>query len=151
VNLAALQAAIAGIDIPTATAATATEDGAPGIVKLAKSSDTASLTTAATPAGVAAQIAAKFSNSSASSGYFKLPDGMIIQAGLSGTIGDLASATVTFPIAFPSKCIAVVTSGTTNPGKTQSNDWITNVGQTSFVANNPGHQNIQYYWIAIGY
>jgi hypothetical protein len=65
VNLAALQAAIAGIDIPTATAATATADGTAGIVKLAASSNTTALDKAATPAGVAAQVAAKIPSSGA--------------------------------------------------------------------------------------
>jgi hypothetical protein len=63
VPLGFLQDAIAGIDIdvPAATAATATAAGQAGIVALAAGNDTTSWGVAATPAGVAAQVAAKIS------------------------------------------------------------------------------------------
>jgi hypothetical protein len=60
--------AVGDITIPTATAATATTDGTTaGIVKLAADSNTTSRITAATPAGVAAQV----SNAAAANQPFK--------------------------------------------------------------------------------
>jgi hypothetical protein len=44
----------------------------------------------------------QFPNSKTSNGYQKLPNGLIIQWGVSGTLSPSGSVTVTFPIAFPS-------------------------------------------------
>lgn len=61
---------------------------------------------------------ALFRSSLAASGYQKLPSGLIIQWGVTASIGTDASVTVTFPIAFPNACLCAVAQSNLTPGGT---------------------------------
>ena len=88
----------------------------------------------------------------ATSGYTKLPNGMIIQWGGYVGTGIAASAAQTFPIAFPNALFKVVTGGVNaaNGGHGDyQTSWTANglTGFTGYGYNNSGNCT----WIAIGY
>ena len=97
-------------------------------------------------------------NSLAASGYQKLASGVIIQWGTASATG-----TITFPVAFPTACRAVVGSGygsyipAGNPWMSYYSLMATGLTTTGFTNNNPGpgggsggFNNTQY-WVAIGH
>ncbi|KVK99929.1 gp53-like domain-containing protein [Burkholderia ubonensis] len=92
------------------------------------------------------RVGQPFANSLTSSGYQKLPSGLIIQWG-TGTTQSSGSVTLTFPVAFPTTCRSAT-----------ANNWgggTVYVGITSFSAAsmvvNSGSVGQNFTWIAIGY
>lgn len=87
----------------------------------------------------------------AASGYQKLPGGVIIQWGQTGTIGTDSSVTVTFPIAFPNACLCAVAQSTLAPGGTNGAAISTRgyTTTTMLVGNDASVAPAS--WIAIGY
>ena len=91
----------------------------------------------------------------ASSGYQKLPSGLIIQWGISANVSDDQRITTTFPITFPNNCFVVVpASGASAVGRSSfaevhSISWTT----SSVVFENLCNAGIttQARWLAIGY
>lgn len=96
-----------------------------------------------------------FSKSLATSGWQKLPSGLIIQWGVAGGVGDDAQITTTFPLTFPTNCFVVLsTSGASSLGRSSFAEihtisWTT----SSVVFENLGNAGITTNprWIAIGY
>lgn len=88
-------------------------------------------------------------------GYTKLPNGMILQWGNGGFSVGQSSNTLTFPIAFPNKCVVVncnlTGSSTVNPIDCMYS--IGNVTQHYFDVhyNKPRNEYQGVSWIAIGY
>ena len=90
----------------------------------------------------------------ASSGYQKLPGGLIIQWGRTGPVTKASSVNVTFPIAFPSACIA--SSGIAIVGADSNGSVVNNVGYPTVVGMTVrnGDSDTNYdstFWQAIGY
>jgi hypothetical protein len=87
----------------------------------------------------------------ATSGYQKLPGGLIMQWGNTGAMTGGQNKTITYPIAFPN---AVYNVQTTNIVSTDTNEitYVYNVGTTTFVVanSNPGSLT-GVYWFALGY
>ncbi|HEF4743292.1 TPA: hypothetical protein SAO08_003144 [Burkholderia multivorans] len=105
-------------------------------------------------AGVMDKIPA-FASSLASSGYQKLPSGLLIQWGITAGIPAASTGTTTFPIAFPTALRSVVatysnSSNTTTPSG-GSPFQIGASSATSFNLYNGGSASSSYMWIAIGY
>ena len=94
-----------------------------------------------------------WTNSKTTSGYQKLPSGIIIQWGVTASVSDGGSATVTFPIAFPT---ALLNAMVTNQGSGGGNFGGTSAALTSTTTMNVGHYNASLnssplMWVAIGY
>lgn len=93
-----------------------------------------------------------FDRSLAASGYQKLPGGLIMQWGISSSVGQDGTTTVTYPIAFPTAVGSVQITG--NSGIVVSGQGIqsvSSVGTSSFVINNGADGIMPFYWFAIGY
>lgn len=88
-----------------------------------------------------------------SSGYQKLPGGLIIQWGTSNT--GAGTVTLTFPTAFTTACQFTTTphgNSTTNAVLTQSSKTTTSVSITSVLGDTAAvFGNVDFDWIAIGY
>ncbi len=142
---------------PVAGPATPALDGSPqGIVTLAADSDKTSRDKAATPAGVAAQIASSgaiWGQSLTNPGYVKHPNGFIMQWGQTPSSGG-ATFTVTYPIPFPSLCVNV--QATIGPGSYRKGIWGVNLISNTTCQitmndiNNSGG-SAPVYWQAIGW
>jgi hypothetical protein len=81
--------------------------------------------------------------SAGTSGYQKLPSGLIIQWGTAG------STTITFPISFPTSCLTVIPQLTSyNSSGAFAGQYVavTSMSTTSFTVGSSGAV-----WIAIGY
>lgn len=76
-----------------------------------------------------------------SSGYSRLPNGLIMQWGSSSIT--TATTTVTFPTAFSSTPFTIQLTGTVS-----DDSWITNLTSTNFTADTDVNQTV--YWLAIG-
>ena len=87
-----------------------------------------------------------------SSGYQKLPSGLIMQWGTSSSIGADSSATITYPTAFPSAVVSVqitpIISIQIGGAGVHS---VSSVGTSSFVINNGQDASTPFYWTGIGY
>ena len=93
-----------------------------------------------------------FDKSLSANGYQKLPGGLIIQWGESGSVANDNSLAVTLPISFPSACVSVQITG--NKTITVSGSGIQTVqslSTTGFQINNGQDTAMTFYWIAIGY
>jgi hypothetical protein len=104
-----------------------------------------------------AMMGGDYPTSKSGNGYLKLPNGMILQWGLNNPSGNSSGAVITFPTAFPTSCLAVVTSSCAGPaaigrpsassfstsGFTLSSCYIVN-GTTTWVTDLSA-------WVAIGY
>lgn len=96
------------------------------------------------------RLASAFSGSNKSlgtSGYQKLPSGLIIQWGVSSSIPASGSLAIAFPVAFPNACSAVFLQGRA-PSYYQ---YPTSILLSGFTANNSAGQANTVYWFAIGY
>lgn len=86
--------------------------------------------------------------STASSGYTKLPDGIIIQWGS----GSIDAGTINFPIAFPSACRSVVATTNANGARMPAVDDITASSFSLRMFNLSGTtSSAGYNYIAVGY
>lgn len=91
------------------------------------------------------------------SGYQKLPSGLILQWGV--VAGSASDQSVTFPTAFPNACFVVVGSTNGNPGGTTMNALVTDGWSTIGFASRPrfasggtvGISGAQATWIALGW
>lgn len=96
-----------------------------------------------------------FDKSHASSGYQKLPGGLIMQWGQTGTIGANATASVSFPISFPNACLNVQATRTTTDnfaGDKRDSYAAYGYSTSGFTMFNQ-YESISsaYAWFAIGY
>ena len=100
----------------------------------------------------------QFSSSLAENGYQKLPSGLIIQWGRTGTIATDTEVTVTYPIAFPNAALNVTATlggvGSRINGKAIV--FSATLGTTSVVLSNDQDSggnglSAQIFWTAIGY
>ena len=90
-------------------------------------------------------------SSLATNGYFKFPNGLIIQWGYSAASS--STMTVNFPIAFPTACLNV-TFGNRKDGDTGGVDMsgaLRSAPGTSSMSVSVYTSNTGFYWMAIGY
>ncbi|WP_295537404.1 hypothetical protein [uncultured Pseudacidovorax sp.] len=90
----------------------------------------------------------------AAGGWQKLPSGLLFQWGTTGGVGNGSISTVTFPIAFPTACAAVVASPVA--GVANTNAYSVGVGNFTAadfkLSNNSGTSgNVAASYIALGY
>lgn len=90
-------------------------------------------------------------NSLSGNGYQKMPNGIIIQWGITGSVATGGSTTVTFPIAFPTSCLNVQVTGQI---ASVANSFTRSAGapstsQVTLYSNNALPSPIS--WLAIGY
>jgi hypothetical protein len=96
------------------------------------------------------KFADEFGSLLATNGWQKLPSGLIIQWGLTGTGG---TVTTVFPIAFPTACFSVVATANGTTGGADEVE-LSTVTAVQFIANhaNSGvNSSGNSRWIAIGY
>lgn len=83
-------------------------------------------------------------------GYSRLPNGLILQWGVSGSIGQDSSGSVTFPIAFTTLYCITITGrqgiNTTSGGS----DTISTQSTTGFTIAHGADGTSTFYWMAIG-
>ena len=86
-------------------------------------------------------------------GYQKLPGGLIIQWGTTGTITGPSTAPVTFPINFPSACANIQLTIKDASGDTSSTGIpaARSVTSAGFILYNGEDPNMIFNWLAIGY
>jgi len=123
-----------------------------GIVELATDAEAQALADTTRPI-VPSTLAAALqgANQSISTlSYQKLPGGLILQFGTTASIGINASAATTFPLAFPSSCLAVVIAPITSGTTSQAQDVVSAISLTSFTTKNNGNAATAFYFIAIG-
>jgi hypothetical protein len=87
-------------------------------------------------------------------GYVKLPGGIMIQWGFTGTINTVSTGSITFPLAFPTACFQVIAGIRNNSGTaaTLRGQWGTGSYNTSgFSLWNRTEGNQTFNWIAIGH
>lgn len=119
-----------------------------GIVQLADNSTTAAGTDTAkaiTPAGLFSTLAKSFASSS---GYQKLPNGLIVQWVNNVTCNTAATTTVNWPISFPTACVYV---GATPNAAIAGQLGAASVGVSSAGIANTSGSNVTPFCIAIGY
>ena len=115
--------------------------------------------TVAQGVGGLAQIAQMIGNSAAftaskgSTGYQKLPSGIIIQWGSVGSVASGSGATATFPVAFPNSFLSAVASFVNTGGISGSaaGGWGIQTASNMTVFNNGSAGASSISWIAIGY
>jgi hypothetical protein len=134
--------------------------GAAGIQRSALSGDvTASAgsnTTTLTDGVVsfAKLLSTDWSNSKAASGYQKLASGVYLQWGVTTSLGSGTSTSISFPIAFPTGCLQVLTGIRDNSAvaTTTTGQWGTgNYSTTAFSLYNRTSGALTFNWFAIGY
>ena len=89
-------------------------------------------------------------------GYFKLPNGTIVQWGAASNITADGNTQITFPVAFPNAFLignAIAVSGNASAsGVVVSLAAVLSTGMTLLTKNHPGNGNdINVHWLAIGY
>jgi hypothetical protein len=95
---------------------------------------------------------AVFDKSLSANGYQKLPGGLIIQWGESGSVANDSSIAVTLPISFPSACVSVQITGNKVLATTGAGiQTVQSLSTTGFQINNGQDTAMTFYWIAIGY
>lgn len=91
---------------------------------------------------------ADFGSSLTSNGYQKLPGGLIIQWGVTAPLGTNTNGTITFPTAFSTACLSVVTTSATGSSSlaTLNVSAFTTTTYTYYA-----YGSGVFRWIAIGY
>lgn len=95
------------------SAASASDRGAVQLATAAEAAAGTDAVKAVTPAGLKAAFTAAnlgFTQSLAQTGWTKLPNGLILQWGRTGSIDSDTSITITFPITFPTACYQIIGS-----------------------------------------
>ncbi len=89
----------------------------------------------------------------ASTGYQKLPGGLIIQWGVTSNINSGSSANVTFPVAFPNTVLSAVCSATGSSVSSAACEMATSSGGATnmIIYNWSSSRNAPARWVAIGY
>lgn len=85
------------------------------------------------------------------SGYQKLPGGLIIQWGNTVSIGSVSSLTITLPIAYTSSHLSTVITATSAGGSAQAHDVVSNKTLTSFQLTNSASVAGTFNWISLGF
>lgn len=93
----------------------------------------------------------EFATSGTTTGYQKLPSGVIIQWGLVAT-GAPADSTATFPLQFPTACYSVVATPGVSNNLTVNIQTVTTTGFNYYrrVGATGATDTSQFYWIALG-
>ena len=89
-------------------------------------------------------------NSIATSGYQKMASGLILQWGVSGSIGPSSSGFVTLPITFPTAAYAVTITPSFNATGAQIHDAVTAFSTSAFTIQNNSGGTGTFYWMATG-
>ena len=99
----------------------------------------------------AKMLSTDWSNSKTTNGYLKLPSGLIIQWGQTGTISTNTAATVTLPLTFPTACLSA--GATVNADADSAVPYTVYIVSTSTlrVWNTAAGGVYPSYWYAIGY
>lgn len=98
-------------------------------------------------------LSTDWTKSTSTTGYTKLPNGIVIQWGVTGTLNTGTTNTVSFPLAFPTACLQVVPGVYNNSAAatTTTGQWGTgNYGTSSFDLYNRTSINQVFNWIAVG-
>ena len=122
---------------------TAASFGGSALANAAQTLTGSSTTQAVTPGGFAGN------SSIGGNGYYKLPGGLIIQWGTTGSIASNGTATVTYPVAF-SNLYSVQATKLLATGNVNDSCNVVNVGTSQFQVSNGGTAASNVYWIAIG-
>jgi hypothetical protein len=89
-----------------------------------------------------------------SSGYQRLPGGLIVQWGITGSLNSASTNTITFPLEFPTLCLQVI-AGLRNISAAATTDTghfgTGNYAVTGFDLYNRTSAAAVFNWIAIGY
>lgn len=133
--------------------ATETRSGLIELATVAEAQAMSDAVRALSPARLASAFGGA-NQSLATSGYQKLPSGLIIQWGLSALIGDGGSIAVTLPVAFPNNglqgfCTSASTAGSSNSSEVA----VTSITTTQITVgfNDTSGGSAQLRWLAIGY
>lgn len=122
-----------------------------GVIEIATDAEAAALSDTGR-AIVPSNLAALFAKSLATSGYQKLPGGLIVQWGALPSFGGNSSSTITFPIAFPTSCFGISTTPTANDLTFDSYLMYKSLTATSVLVGNGGPNGTSGgMYIAIGY
>ena len=100
------------------------------------------------------QYSDSFAKSLASSGYQKLPSGLIIQWGQSGPIASAGSIDITLPVAFPNGALSVsATRSTIYSQDTDNNTVSAEITTTTLTLHRSSDSSSagSFYWTALGY
>jgi hypothetical protein len=89
--------------------------------------------------------------SAAANGYIKLPNGLIMQWGTSGSLGTNAGATITLPIAYTTVQYNCVATASFASGILDKSAGVTSLTTTNFFLWNNGSGPNVIYWQSIGY
>ena len=101
------------------------------------------------PGGIAGM---NFSSLLSANGYQKLPSGLIIQWGITGSLGSAGTLAVTLPIAFPTACLNVqVQRASAVAGTTQGAVNATITSNSQITIRNGSADTLTPHWMAIGY
>jgi len=100
------------------------------------------------------QLSTDWTNSTAASGYQKLPSGLYIQWGVTASLSTATTTSISFPVAFPTACRQVVlgiqgnsASSTTATGHYGSGNYST----TAFDLYNRTSLSFTFNYLAVGY
>lgn len=118
-----------------------------GIVELATNAETTTgtdTTRAITAAGLAS-----FAKSFSSNGYARLPAGLIIQWGSTGSFSGTTS--VSFPLTFPNACLQVLTGTKTTNDAATINPVASSLSTSGFTLGSGTGTSTTQRWIAIGH
>lgn len=86
-----------------------------------------------------------------SSGFQKLPGGLILQWGVTSSISTQGTLGVTFPTSFPTACGVVMLSPSTDGGNTAESGATTAKSTSGFTVKTSGDNANSFYWMAIGW
>lgn len=98
-------------------------------------------------------LASDWTRSLSASGYQKLPSGLYIQWGSTGSLGSASNTTVSFPTSFPSSCFQVMAGITANSGGAvgATGHWGTgNYTASGFDLYNRTSAAYAFNWMAVG-
>lgn len=94
------------------------------------------------------------SSARSTSGYLKLPGGIIVQWGITGSLSSGTTNAVEFPFAFPSGCLQVFAGIRNNSASSTSatgHHGTGNYSETGFDLYNRASVAFTFNWIAVGY
>ena len=98
------------------------------------------------------KFADEFGASLTTSGYQRLPSGLIVQWGVSGNIASGSSASISLPVTFPNSFAQVVPGLVATATSTSPYSGGTDVtSQSGFTLFNYSPFNASFRWIALGY
>lgn len=104
-----------------------------------------------TKAGVTANLSDFTARSLAASGYQRLPGGLILQWGRTGSLGAGSNTIITLPIAFPAANRIVVVTAETLGGSAQAHDSVSVRTLTNFTLGNASNADSVFSWFALGH